>query len=257
MASVFNLILEDFLSELEAIRLLVTTFDSAGKPPKSRVAAANSATLLVAATFEEFIRQCAREYARAVVVNSTSFSELPPKLAATAWKRSLEALSRVRFDVEQSVRDNLFITTKTRFSVVYEFAKGDLSQNIYDDLIHNQNNMRPQELNSMFKVAGLGDVCCKLADKAPIMTHFEEAEAGKAHGKILTALEEFMERRNIIAHALNPGFSTGTDQILKDLNMLTAVAASLCVTLDDLAPKSPAQSDVGGVGPVLPSQDET
>lgn len=239
MTTVFELIKDEFLDELEAIRLLVTTFNGAGKPPKSRIAAANSATLLVAATFEEYIRQCAREYARAVVTNSRSFSDLPPKLAATAWKRTMDALARVRFDVEQSARDGLFITTQTRFSVVYEFIKGDLSQNIYENLIHNENNMRPGELNSMFKVAGLGDVCSKLADKAPIMTHFAETEVGKTQGKILVALEEFMQRRNDIAHALNPGSSTGADQIIKDLDMLEAFAASLCLTLNDLAPRPP------------------
>jgi hypothetical protein len=248
------LIKEDFLSELEAIRLLVTTFDGPGKPPKSRVAAANSATLLVAAAFEEFIRQCAKEYARAVVMNSKSLNDLPSKLAATVWKRSMEALARVRFDVEPSARDSLIITTQTRFSVAYEFIKGDLKQNIYDELIHNENNMRPSELNSMFKIAGLNDVCSKLADKEPILTHFAETEAGKAHGKIMIALDELMERRNGIAHALNPGSSTGADQIIKDLDMLKALAASLCLTLRGLAPK-PVSHEPAVVAPSPPELD--
>lgn len=233
MATVFELIKEDFKNELDAIRLLVTTFDVSGKPPKARVAAANSATLLVAATFEEYIRQSAREYARLVVANTSSFADLPKSLAATAWRRSMERLARVRFDVaDQPARNTLLLTVGTTFSAVHEFVRGDLTKDIYGDLIHNENNMRPNEMNAMFKVSGLGDVCLKLCEMQTIKDHFEETEQGKTHGKLLTALEEFMERRNNIAHALNPGSSTGPDQIIKDLDMLEALSASLCQTLD-------------------------
>lgn len=233
MPTVFELIKEDFKSELDAIRLLVTTFDVSGKPPRARVAAANSATLLVAATFEEYIRQSAREYARLVVTNTSSFADLPKSLATTAWRRSMERLGKVRFDVEdQHARNTLLLTAETTFSAVHEFVRGDLTKDIYGDLIHNENNMRPNELNAMFKVSGLGDVCSRLSEMQAIKDHFEETEQGKTHGKLLTALEEFMERRNNIAHALNPGSSAGPDQIIKDLDMLEALSTSLCQTLD-------------------------
>jgi hypothetical protein len=55
----------------------------------------------------------------------------------------MENLARVRFDVEQSARESLMVDTQARFSVIYEFVKGDLTQNIYQDLIYNENNMRP------------------------------------------------------------------------------------------------------------------
>lgn len=231
MASIFEIIREEFIGELDAIRLLVTTFDGQGKPPKARAAAANSSTLLVAATFEEFIRQCAREYARIVVSRSKNREDLPIKLAATAWRRSMESLARVRIDVDKSSRDTLLLAVKSRFAVVHAFINGDLSQNIYDDLIHNENNMRSNELNSMFKVAGLKDVCTALSRQEPLLTFFQEVEPSVAHGKFVTALEDLMERRNNIAHALNPGSFSGSDQILKDLDMLSAVAKSLCLTL--------------------------
>lgn len=229
----FKLIEEDFKSEVDAIRTLVTTLDVQGKPPKVRIAAANSATLLVAATFEEYIRQLAREYARLVVTNASSFADLPKNLSAAAWRRSMERLAKVRFDVEdQPTRNTLLSMAETTFSAVHGFVRGDLTKDIYDDLIHNENSMRPDELNAMFKVSGLGDVCAKLCEMQPIKDHFDETEQGKTHGKLLMSLNEFMERRNRIAHALNPGSSTGADQILKDLNMLEALAASLCQILD-------------------------
>lgn len=244
MATAFEIITEEFIDDMEAIRSLVVTFSDPQKTVKARLAAANSATLLVAATFEEFVREMAREYARAVVTNTESFERLPPKLASTAWKRTMDDLSKLRFDGDQAGgagTENAFGAAQVRFTVIYDFCKGDLTQDIYRDLIHNENNMRPSELNSLFKVSGLGDVCKKLSDKQPLLEVFGETEPGKAHGKLIAGLEDFFERRNAIAHALNPGRSSGPAQIDNDINILERFGEALCETLDRLAPKTPSK----------------
>ncbi len=105
-------------------------------------------------------------------------------------------------------------------------------------MIHNENNMRPGEINGLFKVSGLGDVCSKLSDKRPMLDIFGESEPGKAHGQLLAGMEDFFERRNAIAHALNPGQSSGPDQIINDIDMLESFGKALCETLNTLAPKS-------------------
>jgi len=148
----------------------------------------------------------------------------------------MTSLARVRFDVEQSARESLMVDTQARFLVIYEFVKGDLTQDIYRELIHNENNMRPNELNSMFNIAGLSDVCSKVCDKPAMLTFFGETDEGKAHGKLLAALEDFFERRNGIAHALNPGQSSGPEQIMTDLDMLQAFSEAMVQTLDALIP---------------------
>ena len=61
MATVFEVIAEEFNEDMEAIRSLVVTFNDPQKNLKVRIAAANSSTLLIAATFEEFVREMARE----------------------------------------------------------------------------------------------------------------------------------------------------------------------------------------------------
>jgi len=230
----FAIISEEFYEELHAIRLLVKAFDDPHKgSPRARVAAANSATLLLAATFEEYVREMARTYAKVVVAAATSFEKLPSKLANVAWRRTLEELACIRIDTKKNISsENVFSEALVRFNVIYEFCKGDLSQDIYGELVHNQNNMRPGEINSLFKLSDLGDVCSKLADKKPLLDNFGEIDAGKAHGRLLVSLEEFIERRNKIAHSLSPAQSSGSDQILKDIDMLDAFAQSLCETLE-------------------------
>ena len=238
MASSFEVITEEFFEEMEAIRLLVITFSDQKNPPKARIAAANSATLLVAATYEEFVREMAREYARTVVTSTESFDKLPAKLAATAWKRTMDGLSKIRFDDDKTAPGtDVFGAAQSRFTVIHEFCKGDLSQDIYRELIHNESNMRPGEVNNLFKVSGLSNVCLKLSDKSSILEIFGETESGKAHGKLLSGLEGFFERRNGIAHALNSGQSSGPDQIINDLIMLECFAKALCETLEAEAPQ--------------------
>ncbi len=233
MSSEFELITEEFLAETTAIRSLVNGFsDSKAVDPRARIAAANSATLLMAATFEEYIREMARQYSRYVISSVTDFGALPKTLAATAWRRTLEVLSRIKFDDEmRSNSSHPFGFAHAKFSAVYDFCKGDLTKDIYQDLIHNENNMRPGELNSMFKVAGLNDVCQRVANKSPLMEHFGQSEAGKTHGLLLGKLEDFYERRNTIAHALNARHSSGVSQIADDLDLFECFALSLKETL--------------------------
>lgn len=248
--SVYEIVREDFVAELDAIRQLVNAFDGVGREGRTRLAAANSATLLVAAKFEEFVREMAREYARAVVASAPSIDELPKKLLSTAWKRSMEGLARVRFDVEQPARESLMVDAQVRFSIVYDFVKGDITKDVYRDLIHNENNMRPGELNSMFNVAGLGNLCGKACERSAILTFFGETEAGKAHTKLLGALEDFFERRNGIAHWLSRGQSNGPEQIFTDLDMLQAFSEAMFQTLEAVTPQPPSTEAIVDPAPV-------
>lgn len=234
MASAFEAIRDDFVDDLNAIRSLVSAFD-AKQPAKMRIAAANSATLLLAATFEEFTREMAREYARAVVASAGSFEKLPKKLASTAWKRTMEGLSKIKFN-EPNKTSETFGAASARFNIIYEFCKGDLTREIYKDLIHNETNMRPSQLNELFNVSGLSDICKTTCGRQLILEHFGETEQGKAHGKFLSAMEDFFERRNAIAHSLNPGQSDGPDQILSDIDLLGNFGRALCESLDAAAP---------------------
>ena len=83
MATSYDLIAEDFLSDLAALSNLVQAAHSSGSSAKARVASVNSATLLLAATFEEFVRQLGRQFARDVVSRTSDPKKLPKKLGAS------------------------------------------------------------------------------------------------------------------------------------------------------------------------------
>lgn len=241
MTTLFELIRDDFLDDAAAMRALVrATVNDTTAHPKARVAASNSATLLLAATFEEAIRQFAREFSKTVVRKISSLDRLPPKLAATAWKRAMENLAR--FNIGEQSGSN-FSVAQSKFNAVHEFCKGDLGQDIYEDLIHNENNMRPEQLNSLFKISGLKNACLKVAGHSEIHILFGENDAGKSHTKLLEAFENFFERRNSIAHALNSGSSSGPAQLEADIWLMEKFCLALTkVLIEETTPRNPQEA---------------
>jgi hypothetical protein len=189
---------------------------------------------LLAATFEEFVRELARGFARHVVESCGSYEKLPPKLASVAWRRTLESLARVQLNPKKEVfsRESIFADALTKFTVVYEFCRGDIKQDIYDDLIHNENNMRLGEINSLFKISGVTDICRKACDDPSLTEILGETEAGKAHGRLLDRLDEFFERRNQVAHRISAMQSSGPDQIYRDIELLRSLAQALLATVE-------------------------
>ena len=96
--------------------------------------------------------------------------------------------------------------------------------------------MRPSEINSLFAVCGLSDVCQKIAGKEPMLANLQETQEGKAHGRLMQELNGFFERRNQIAHSLNLASSSGPDQILGDIEMFDSFCRSLQETLESPGP---------------------
>lgn len=233
MATTYDLIAEDFLEDLQAISDLVALVASGGGSAKSRVASINSATLLLAATFEEFVREMGRQYAREVVLRAGNIASLPKKLTATAWKRALEEMARAKIDSGAASTPLTSISSEARSSLesMCKFLDGDMSQDIYKHIAHNENNMRPGQLNAIFKVSDLGGFCDKVAISADLGNYFQEDIPGKVSAKLSDYLNDFMDRRNEIAHSLNPGSSAGQDQFLKDVGFIRSLAKGMAWSL--------------------------
>ena len=235
MASLYSAITDEFEQELDSIRSLVDAFDDPIKgTPRVRICAANAATLLLAATFEEYVRAMAREYAKAVVQATGRFAALPGRLATRAWRRTMDTLARLRVDSAARFfsSEGVYLDPQARFDGIWAFCKGDLSRDIYDDLIFNENNMRVGEINSLFSVTGLSDVCQMACGRPPLNEHFGEDEEGKAHGYLVNRIEGFFSRRNRIAHALNSGASSSPEEIRQDIDTFRALGQSLCEILE-------------------------
>lgn len=234
MTTAFSVIKDEFLEELGSIEALVDAFDTTSARAKTRVASVNSSVLLLAATFEEFIREMAKQYARHVVEKADNVSQIPDRLTETAWKRTLEGLARARLKVNgSSVLDSVSRSSRAKFDAVCSFIAGDLGQDVFDDLIHNENNMRVGEMNAVFKVTGLSKVCEKICARDEVQHFFDETDTGKVYGLFTVHNEEFFERRNSIAHSLNAVSSVGAEQVRTDIAFFIATSRSLCALLEE------------------------
>lgn len=240
MPTAFDAISDDFLSDLEAISDLVRLVASGGGTSKSRVASINSATLLLAATFEEFVREMGRQFAREVVSRTANVADLPRKLTATAWKRALEDMARAKIDTGGTSTPLLHIAAEARseFDAICKFIEGDISQNIYKHVVHNENNMRPDQINAIFKVSDLGNVCGKISESDFLKNYLAEDDSDRTHSKFIVALNDFMDKRNGIAHSLNPGSSASAEHFLNDVKLLRAVALAMASCLPGQLPQT-------------------
>ena len=120
----------------------------------------------------------------------------------------------------------------------YWFIKGDITQqgnikqHIVAHLIHNENNMRAGEINKLFKVSGLSNICLQICKQQSLKTFFNENDDGKTHGELLAALERFVNRRNDIAHSLNSASSSAPEEVFGDIEMFAAFSKDLGATLE-------------------------
>ncbi|QBJ15515.1 hypothetical protein EYD00_18925 [Agrobacterium sp. 33MFTa1.1] len=239
MTNNYDLIGEDFIADLDALCGVVRLISASKVSSKARVASINSAILLMAATFEEFIRQMGRQFAKDLVTQTKDPKKLPRKLPATAWRRTLEHLAREKIDTGGTSLslEHISASSRLKFDTVCSFLGGDVSQDIYKMLIHNDNNMRPNEINSIFSVCGLSDVCNLVCKHEVMKEHYGLQEQGKVHGQFVTSLNDFMEMRNDIAHALNVDSSVGAETVYKFADEFKALAVALAAELPDHLPE--------------------
>jgi hypothetical protein len=223
----YGIIREEFDEAVNSIRQLIEIADGASPSPKVRLAAANSCTLLLAATFEEFVREMAREYARFIVRRAKEIDKVPVKLITTAWKRSIGNLARIDKENESGSPRAVMVDTRSKFAIIYGFVSGDINQDIYGDLIHNDKNMRADQINELFNVSNLSNICKKIAGNADILVFLGEDSANSAEGKFRKKMDDFIDRRNGIAHELNIKHSDGASQIRRDIEFLQCVARAM------------------------------
>ncbi len=224
MGADFSTITDDFRADIENIRLLVSAFDTPNKfNPSIRIAAANSATLLLGATFEEFVRAMAQCYAMAMISSVDSVHDLPSRFNATVWQRTMEDLARIRF--RNQLSPQAMLDAKAKFDAAFEFCRGDMYQDIYQVTLQNNRNMRTDQINALFNVCGLSNVCSKI-------TRMSADIDAQSMPMDVSEIDHFFNRRNEIAHSLSSASSSGAIQIDKDVDLFLIFGELLCETLE-------------------------
>jgi hypothetical protein len=235
MLTEFDVIFSDFAGELDALAEMARTPPDLGPgapTPRARIAAGNGATLLLAATFEEYVRQQVRAVFREKSKHAKDMKDFPVKIAATVWRRSLESLARTPFEeVEADGRK-----TDARLAATLSFClKKDITADVGEVLSRNDTNMRLQELGRLFNQIGVKEVIAKCCEDPDILEYLGADSAGKANALLETRFKEFFRRRNEIAHAIQLGSSSGPTELLNDIEMFRIFARALSTVVQAMA----------------------
>lgn len=145
MLTEFELIFEEFSTELDALSEMTTAPKECAVgslTPRARIAAGNAATLLLAAVFEEYVRQQVKTAFKEKGQRAKGICEFPSNIASKVWRRSLETLARTQFE---EVEVNPRIVEERLAAVVSFSIKKDITSDVGDAIVHNENRLFAQE----------------------------------------------------------------------------------------------------------------
>lgn len=240
MATDFRATTDAFVQSLDTIGEFVSALDSpqstdSPRPkPRVRVAVVNSAMLLIAATFEEFVREMANLSARHAVKASHALSDLPTSLLRTAWQRTFGSIASAVIPQSTDSQGIMSAVTEAegRTTTLLAFLRGDFTQEIYDGLVHNDGAMRIRQINSLFRISDIKDVCKLTSQSQCIIDHFNSDSADQASSDLNNFIDQFIEQRNDIAHRLNSAISLAPKDVHEHIGTFHVFANSLCDTLE-------------------------
>ena len=244
MESGFRVAAEEFCSEVSVIQDLVSPFESTAVEPKVRAAASNSAMLLLAATFESFVRDMAGQVARAAVARAEVVAKVPNKILRDAWKRTFEAILRYRLPQNTKTLEIIDIVdeAEARAEAVFEFLRGNTNRDIYDDLVRTDVNMRAKEINRLFGMSEVPNVCSLVSQEQAVIDHFRAVPENATAADLVRFVDHFVDQRNIIAHALVSSSSIGPREVCRHIDTFRVFAQALCAVLERKFP-SPREAD--------------
>lgn len=233
MTSTFDLISADFDKELRTIRRLLQRAYMPGPSGVAdadvRIAASNASMLLVAASFEEFVRESVKEYVGWVTSQVSKFEDLPSELPSAVWERSLHILGGAKFGARNFDRSAAVLAMK---NLQYFCLLEDPTIPVAEIVSYNRNNMRSTEVNAMMKRLGITDYCGVIGRNPRFVAFFGAPSPDKAHAEFLSHWDGFYETRNEIAHSIGSLKVTGVTDIERHLDFFLEVAAAVAEDLN-------------------------
>lgn len=230
--SEFSLNFDDFCSELDALSEVVVG-PTEGLPstlsPKARISAGNAATLMLAAIYEEYIRQQVMSAFKEKCSRVNGHGEFPKALAGKVWKKALDSMARTQFSrVEERARE---IEENIRNVLNFTLRK-DLASDVAKTVAHNVNNMRPQQMAELFKDIGISEIINKSCSEPKLKALIGAPKKAELVSIVTLRVDAFFQRRNDMAHALQAGRSSGPGEILQDIELFRLFGKGLAAALD-------------------------
>jgi hypothetical protein len=230
--SEFSLNFDEFASELDALSEVVagpTEGASSTLSPRARISAGNAATLMLAAIYEEYIRQQVMSAFKEKCSRVNGHGGFPKALAGKVWKKALDNMARTQFSrVEERARE-----IEDSIQNVLDFTlRKDLASDVSKTVAHNVNNMRPGQMAELFKDIGITEIINKSCNEPKLKALIGVPKKAELVSTVTLRLDAFFQRRNDMAHALQAGRSSGPVEILQDIELFRLFGMGLASALD-------------------------
>ncbi len=209
---------------------------------------AAAAIVLLAAHFEEFVRQQIEEYARAMFVDFAYLSpEMVEKVADHYWKAGSSRLNRIRprgspgwaGRAEPILRSLIDYPVG---STVSSFQPGMLSEH--------DNNMRWDTICEISGRVGVKKLESLIFKDAPFKALMGSPRADRRSAEVKTKLNEFYELRNGIVHSISQHAGIGASTVFRWIAFFKIFAPAFVIALDDAFSKFSAEIAVTKSGAV-------
>ena len=108
---------------------------------------------------------------------------------------------------------------------------GNFHSELLPNAIRNKRNMRPTQLNQIFKLSGINDISREICDRQCLIQYLSADNPNIAHGLFLERQKRFFDQRNEIAHSPAPQSSVAVDVVESYVALLGMTSRALTETL--------------------------
>lgn len=163
--------------------------------------------VLIAAHFEECIRQQVEEYAKALVTNYNDIEDgLQIKIIDAYWKSGLSKLSRLRPKDDPAWAS--LASTSLKSFIKYPVA-GDVNHLVASWLCDHENNMRFDTVQLLTGRVGIKDLSGKLFKHSELKAISGTVKSADFSVSVRVKLKEFYDLRNGLVHSISQNSGVG------------------------------------------------
>lgn len=242
--------LDDFQKRTHQLRLTMVAVESAAQSPSILTTArpgiglsaigpetrntTNAMSLvLLAASFEEFIREEVGQCADLLMMKYGALAiPIQLRIRARYWEILLNRLS---------MSSNILTKTKPKALDAALIAKakalidsgrgfvmdGNATLLDRDNFFHSRSNFRPGIVNEIVGRVGIDDIIASAAATAKIKNHFGVTKKADSAERLVAKLEEFYSLRNTIVHSLSDVAGVGVDTALDYITVMELTAEGI------------------------------
>ena len=239
---------EDFERKLDTIERMVeiTLQEKSSRNTEFRTeirtAATQGSTLLVAAIFEDFVRESAIEYTKCTLENATEGGDIPFRMKKkVAEKIKFEFNSKLLKHNPNETLHEFEERVSNQFKELLSLllvSKGDYKHNVSHQIVETRANMSSTELDRLFSTIGISNFCKQLCYfNEHFQLYFDEEDKNELYDLFLKNLDGFYSGRNTIAHSLKSAETKHPDILLENIKFFrkfgTILSMFLAAKLND------------------------